>query len=550
MNSILGFSELALGSNNIPPQARDHLSKISSSTKWLLTIINDILDISKIESGKLELENVAFDLCEGISRCQSVILPIAKEKGLDVIINVEPPPGKNLLGDPVRLYQTLINLLSNAIKFTSAGAVSFSALAKPSGTNIAKLYFAVKDSGIGMTPAQIAKIFEPFVQADSSTTRNFGGTGLGLTIAKNIVGLMGGKLNVESVPGAGSVFSFEISFETVNVSDDMPIPEKLGALEKPTFAGLVLVCDDNIMNQQVICEHLANVGLGTKVVGNGKAGVQAVEERMQNGEKPFDLILMDIFMPVMDGVEAASKITALNSGSPIVALTANIMASEMENYRENGMPDCLGKPFTSQELWRTLLKYIKPLGSAGIDPDKDKRMLKNGELLKKLNYTFARDNQNCFVEITAAIAAGDIKLAHRLAHTLKGNAGQIGRAKLQKAAGTLEDLLYSAGKHKDTGFSIPEDSMNLLKTELNLVLDELLPLLSKPQKEPERLDSSSMLALFEKLEPMLQNINPECVNLLDDIRIIPGSEELVYHIENYDFEAAARALGELKKGRV
>ncbi|MDR2578437.1 MAG: transporter substrate-binding domain-containing protein, partial [Chitinispirillales bacterium] len=361
MNSIMGFAELAMDKVT-EPQIKGYLDKITDSTSWLLRIINDILDISKIESGKLELESVPFCLRDVISRCQSVILPSVKEKGLDLQLYVELPVGKKLVGDPVRLSQVVMNLLSNAVKFTAAGTVKLTSLVKGLTGGRATVYFEVKDSGIGMTLEQAEKVFAPFIQADSSTTRNYGGTGLGLTIVKNIVELMGGKLTVESTPGAGSAFNFEIEFETVDApaAESAGTPPERGFIERPYFDGLILICDDNSMNREVVCEHLARVGLETATVENGKEGVDMVGARMQNGEKPFDMILMDIFMPIMDGIEAAAQITALNTGTPIVAMTANVMISEMENYRKHGMPGFLGKPFTSQELWRVLLKYLTP----------------------------------------------------------------------------------------------------------------------------------------------------------------------------------------------
>ena len=360
MNSIMGFAELAQGSDTLE-QINSYLEKITDSTRWLLNIIDDILDISKIESGKMELERVPFNLHEVFLRCQSVMLPITKEKGIELRVYSEPVIGRNLIGDPVRLYQALMNLLSNAVKFTDHGTVRFSSSVKTTDHGAVLVYFEVKDSGIGMTPGQTERIFEPFVQADSSTTRNYGGTGLGLPITKSIVEMMGSSLHVESLPGKGSTFGFEIVFDTVSSDDGSSASEDFKVLRKPTFDALVLVCDDNPMNQEVICEHLTRVGIRTVIAENGKEGVDIVRERIEKGEPPFDLILMDMFMPVMDGMEAAMQIMELRTSTPIAAMTANIMTSELEKYKKHGMPDCLGKPFTSQELWRVLLKYLKPL---------------------------------------------------------------------------------------------------------------------------------------------------------------------------------------------
>jgi len=360
MNSIIGFAELALDKpdEDFLREGRSYLHKIKDSAKWLLNILNDILDISKIESGKIELEQTPFDMEEVIMRCQSVIMPDVKEKRLELKISAEPITGVMPIGDSIRLYQVLMNLLSNAVKFTDAGNILF--LSKIISTNNNKLtvYFEVKDSGIGITPEQLVNIFDPFTQADSSTTRNYGGTGLGLSITKNIVELMGGSLKVESNPGAGSSFSFEITFDTQPETAGM-YDKKIVEMEKPALEGVILICEDNQMNQVVISEYLSRVGIQPVIAENGKIGVEMVQERINKGEKPFDLIFMDMFMPVMDGIEAAANIIALNTGTPVVAMTANVMSSDLENYRNNGMPDCLSKPFTSQDLWRILVKYMK-----------------------------------------------------------------------------------------------------------------------------------------------------------------------------------------------
>ncbi|MCL2004213.1 MAG: ATP-binding protein [Oscillospiraceae bacterium] len=547
MNSIMGFAELAIGSETVS-QIKDYLRKIKDSTDWLLHIINDILDISKIEAGKMELEYVPFNLHEVFTRCQSVILPQAKEKNLELRVYAEPLTGKRLIGDPVRLYQVLMNLLSNAVKFTSSGTVKFTALVKKEDADKAEVYFEVSDSGIGMSAEQIEKVFDPFVQADSSTTRNYGGTGLGLAIVKNIVGLMGGKLMVESTPDSGSTFSFDIMFETTPVMGESSEREDVILFEKPYFNSLVLVCDDNPMNQEVICEHLSRVGIRTAIAENGEKGVAMVRERMEKGEAPFDLILMDMFMPVMDGIESATQISALDVKTPIVAMTANIMTSELEKYKKHGMPVCLGKPFTARELWRVLLKYLTPIGANPIDSHTqgDEKMQKH------LRMNFAKSNQTVYAQITEAVSAGDVTLAHRLAHTLKGSAGLIGMTDLQRAAAEVEAVLKqslgaSAGVQDGSDDAFSPAKLNRLKTELSKALDALTPLLDEPQTECQPLNPEQRLALFETLEHMLGNLNPECVNLLDSIRSVPGTETLARHIENYDFEAAAKALAELSR---
>jgi CheY-like chemotaxis protein len=349
---------------------------------------------------------------------------------------------------------------------------------------------------------------------------------------------MGGKLKVESEPGAGSTFSFELTFETVDASSDTPEYSETALIEKPLFDGLILICEDNPMNQQVINEHLSRVGLRTVVAENGKIGVDMVKERILSGQKPYDLIFMDIFMPVMVGGEAASEITGLNTGIPIVAMTANVMISELDNYKKHGMQDCVGKPFTTQELWRCLLKYLTPLSVSEVDETEQNRG--EDELLMKLRVKFFKDNRNKYSEIAEALSADDLTLTHRLAHSLKGNAKQIGENALGNIAAEIESLL---GEQKVP----PAEMMNELETELMSVLDTLEQSFegcASPGAAKNE-DAAKVLALFEKLELMLKNINPECVSLLGEIRAVPGTEELTAQIEDYDFAAAADTLAKI-----
>jgi signal transduction histidine kinase/CheY-like chemotaxis protein len=537
MNGIMGFAELALNSA-VVPQVREYLKNIVESTKWLLHIINDILDISKIESGKMELEKAPFDLHEVFMRCQSVSLPRVNEKGLELRVYAEPAISKKLLGDQVRLYQILENLLSNAVKFTNTGTVSLSAVIKEASDSHTTICFEVRDTGIGMTPAQTEKIFDSFVQADSSTTRNYGGSGLGLAIARDLVEMMGGALSVESAPGVGSAFRFVIGFENASASNGSA--SNFSRLEKALFDAMVVVCDENYMNRQMLGEHLSQVGIRAVTAENGAEGVEKVRERLERNEPPFDMIFMDIYMPIMDGYEAATRIVALNTGAPIITVTANLMRSELEKYKNYGMAECLGKPFTSQELWRILLKYLPVLRT---DQTAEAGQTQSDAALQnKFRLHFVKDNQDVYTRIMDALQANDLTLAHRLAHTLKGNAGMIGKTGLQNIAADIEAQL------KCRAIPIPEAMMNRLKMELTPVLEELEPLLSAspPQGKVEPLDHEQALAVLEKLEPMLKKRSRACIELLADIRAIPGAEELASQIERYDFKLAFNTLAHLK----
>ena len=465
MNSILGFSEFALDTE-ISPKVREYLSKIKINIEWLIHIINDILDISKVEAGKMELEKIPFDMHELFSSCRTLIMPKAVEKGILLHFYVEPSLGKKPLGDPTRLRQVLVNLLSNAVKFTNTGMVKLNAVLRGMNEKTITMFFEVKDSGIGMTPEQIKKIFDPFTQAEAATTRMYGGTGLGLAITKDIVEMMGGKLVAESTPGIGSRFSFELTFDTVDADHEHLLEDKMviHELDKPAFEGEVLLCEDNPMNQQVVYEHLARVGLTTIIADNGQKGYELVKKRQDRNEKQFDLIFMDMHMPVMDGLEASEKIKELHTGVPIVAMTANIMFNDREIYKKSGMIECVGKPFTSQELWRCLMKYFTPK-IPGSDYNNTK-LEASLEFQKKLQSMFVKGNENKYQEIIDALEADDIVLAHRLAHSLKGDAGNVGKIILQKAATDVEQNLKNGKK------LVTAEQLNILKMELDIVLNE------------------------------------------------------------------------------
>ena len=532
MNSIIGFSELAQNTDN-PPGTNEYLGKILQNSEWLLQIINDILDVSKIESGKMDIENISFDLQEIFDSCETLVMPKAMEKSLLLHFYIEPSGVKNLFGDPTRLLQILVNLLSNAVKFTNEGTIEMLATIKNIKEKSVTMYFEVKDSGIGISPEHLKIIFEPFTQAESGMTRKFGGTGLGLAITKDLIELMGGVLHVESKQGEGSKFSFELTF---GKEEKVAAPAKkviFNQIEKPAFEGEILICEDNEMNQIVIIEHLKRVGLKTVVAHNGKEGVDLVKARMLNNEKQFDLIFMDIHMPVMDGMEAASEIIALGTNTPIVAMTANVMKEDRAMYMSVGMKECMGKPFTTQELWKCLTKH---LNSREIKKDS----IEDHELHQKCIDIFVRDNKGIFGKITDAISAQDYTLAHRLAHTLKCNAGQINKKALMRVATEVERNL-AAGKNLVT-----PHQLEALKTELEAVLTELMPLVSEPPKTPVKpLDSAKVKELLSQLKNLLQDNDSECLKLVNELSLIPDSENLIQHIETFDFEAALTELLEL-----
>jgi len=548
LNSIVGFSELAMD-DDIKPETKDYLEKIIENSNWLLNIINDILDILKIESGKMELECVPFNLHDIFTQCQTQFVQSANEKGVILHFYAEPTIGKKLLGDPIKLRQIYTNLLSNAIKFTNVGTVKLSSYVVNSDDSSCTICFEIRDSGIGMTGEQIENAFLPFSQVDASMTRRQGGTGLGLSITKSLIELMGGILTVESTLKVGSKFSFELTFRTIDIPDMEPSRETVTEnIKKPTFKGDVLICEDNFMNQRVIREHLWRVGLKYELAINGKEAVDIVRRRKEAGEKPFDLIFMDIHMPVMDGLEATPKIIEMNTGSPIVAMTANIMTDDKNLYEKIGMLDCITKPFTSQDLWHCLLKYFDPLESTDQKADKEPDIMEDEEFRLQLLNDFVKDSRSKTKEIKEALEINDIKLAHRLAHSLKNNAGLVGKSALQKAAIDVE-MSLKKGENLVT-----QAQMDLLETELHSSIEEIEPLLKKNATVPKistqyvAHNMDRAMEVLESLEPLLKSGNLDSLGFIEDLRSIPGSEELIGQMEKFNFRPAAlMALGILKQ---
>jgi signal transduction histidine kinase/DNA-binding response OmpR family regulator/HAMP domain-containing protein len=544
MHGIIGFSELALD-DNIPAKTRNYLSKIKTSAESLLLIINDILDVSKIEAGKMELEKIPFEMSEVFKLCRVISSPKAREKGLTLFCYSEPSVGRLLLGDPTRLRQVLLNLLSNAIKFTNNGMVKLLSAITEKTENTITMHFEVKDSGIGMTQDQINRIFEPFMQADDSTTRKFGGTGLGLSITKNIVELMGGKLDVESAYGVGSRFSFNITFETIAADASRPnIPVKVNIDEKPIFEGEVLVCEDNSLNQLVISDHLSKVGLKAVIAENGRIGVEYAKNRIDNNGKPFDLIFMDIHMPEMDGLDAAKKLIEIGINTPIIALTANIMANDKETYLASGMCDCLSKPFVAHELWSCLLKYLKPISMMNVKKDGEYAAEEEDQRMELIT-VFVKGNQNTFKDINDALEEGDVKLAHRLAHTLKGVAALVGMNTLSQAALVVEQTLASGNSEH------LKEQMNALEKELNTALNELATLTDNTGKrkktDGESFNRENALKLLKTLDSLLEADSFDSLNIVNDLSMIPGTEDLVSQVENMKFKKARDTLASIRR---
>ena len=354
MNAIIGLTHLTLRTDLSPKQA-DYLRKIRGSAQTLLGIINDILDFSKIEAGKLRLERIAFDLRDVMDNLSNVITIKSEEKNIEILFSLESGMPYRLIGDPLRLGQVLINLASNAVKFTDDGEVVISAAMAKRNEASARLRFAVKDSGIGMTAEQTENLFQSFHQADGSITRRYGGTGLGLAISKQLVEMMDGQLWVESVPGKGSTFSFEAEFGVEwqeQARNDLLIPTKLRGTE-------VLVVDDNPTARDVLATMLESFSFTVATADSGPQALSLLKSRTAAGLPPFSMILMDWNMPEMDGIETARRIKEDGIGATVPAIlmvTAYGREEVMKAAEEAGLNGFLVKPVGQSLLFNTILE--------------------------------------------------------------------------------------------------------------------------------------------------------------------------------------------------
>jgi signal transduction histidine kinase/CheY-like chemotaxis protein len=362
MNGIIGMLQV-LARAPLTPEQKSQLEVAAGSADLLTRLLNDILDLSKIESGKLEFESAPFPLPVALADVFTLLRGRASEKGLAFHLDLPPDLPGHVIGDALRLKQVLLNLAGNAIKFTEKGEVALYVRAMSQDARFATLRFGVRDTGIGMDEATRAKLFQVFAQGDSSTTRRFGGSGLGLAISQRLISGLGGQITVRSTPGAGSDFSFELTLPKAEAP--APLPAREVAPPAQTLSGRMLVVEDDRVNQRVIAVLLQQLGLQSVLVADGAAAVEAA------GREAWDAVLMDCQMPGMDGFEATRRIRAQLAGRPlpIIALTANAMRGDREACLAAGMDDFLAKPVRLDELRHCLARWLnrRPSTEASLD---------------------------------------------------------------------------------------------------------------------------------------------------------------------------------------
>jgi signal transduction histidine kinase/CheY-like chemotaxis protein len=362
MNGILGFTDLLLETSLTAEQATC-TGTIKQSGESLLSLINDILDLPKIEAGKLTVEQVGFDLAKSVREVAALLSQLAQDKANELRIDYSANVPRELVSDPVRVRQVLLNLAGNALKFTEKGTVTLRVTEAPEAAQ-RFLKFEVVDTGVGIPAEKQEQLFQKFTQADSSTTRRFGGTGLGLAISKQLVELLGGRIGMESTPGRGSTFWFTLPLvEAPTAPEPGGHPAPLSAPSEPNTeasSGRVLVAEDNLVNQMFVMKVLKKLGYTADLAANGREACDLFEREL------YDLVLMDCHMPEMDGFEATAEIRRRegihprNTGPiPIVALTASVMDEDRQRCLDSSMNDFLTKPFRPQELKDVLGRWTR-----------------------------------------------------------------------------------------------------------------------------------------------------------------------------------------------
>jgi len=423
LTAIIGFSESLSSNEQSEKEKQEATQAIVRNSKHLLKIINDVLDISKIEAGQFEIEAIKTSPFEVLFEIESIISKQAKDKGLEFNIDYSFPLPKQIITDPLRLKQILINLCGNAIKFTHEGGVNIMVSCDRESM---KMTFAVKDTGIGLAAEEIDKVFEAFSQADSSTTRNYGGTGLGLDISKQLAHRLGGELSCQSEPGKGSIFTLTIGMKESDKTECIHDLEEVSVLyagnntgsSQGRYRGHVLLAEDSPDNQQLVSIHVRNAGAKITVVENGEKAVEAG----LSGD--YDLILMDMQMPVMDGAEAIKMLREVGYTMPIVSFTANAMKEDRKMCFEAGADDYLVKPIDMEHFYEILSRYLPaatdepaaPGEQYGLDDD-DYMVLVKG---------FLGGLPSTIEEMQTALKKQDWERLQEISHQLKGTAGSFG----------------------------------------------------------------------------------------------------------------------------
>ncbi len=483
LGGMIGLVDLALKQCR-EAALREHLEKMARTGKHLSRIIDDLLDLSKVAAGRMVLEVIPFSLRETLLHAQDVIAHKADAKGLRLRFRADNDVPDALLGDPVRIEQILLNLVGNAIKFTANGRVDLHVSLTTCDRDQLRLAINVEDTGIGMTAEEISGLFQPFAQANAATTRNFGGTGLGLALSQRLAEAMGGHISVRSRKGHGSVFTFGLRLSLASAPESMaPAPAAAPTLHDQAR---VLLVEDDPLNVEIVTEMLQAVGIYPCLAGNGHEAVSLLSEQ---GPAAFDLVLMDVQMPVMDGHTATRVIRSWPGFAtlPIVAMTAHVMEHERQAGIAIGMNDHLGKPIDGASFYALLDTWlprgqaaaaapavaplsgqpVAPLSLQGLDVTAAiERFAGNEQRYRHWLCRFVEESLDLAPNVRRALAAGDDQQAAALVHSFKGGAGTLGLNALHALAAELEAEIRG-GRSAAPGLRQLERAIDEARREIN-----------------------------------------------------------------------------------
>ncbi|MBS1160335.1 MAG: hypothetical protein H6R15_2754 [Proteobacteria bacterium] len=583
MNAIMGLTHLAQR-NTSDPQQQSRLAKVAGAAQHLLSIINDVLDLSKIEAGKLSLEKTNFSLIDTFKTVRALIADRAETKHLPIFCEVDPELPSLLHGDPLRLQQILLNFLSNAVKFTEHGKITIAARLLHANSDGLLVRCEVRDTGIGITPEAQARLFHPFEQADSSTTRRFGGTGLGLAISFRLAEMMNGAVGVDSKPGQGSTFWLTARLETAR-PESPPNQARVANSELEIAArhagARILLAEDNEINEEVATDLLLGAGLCVEIARNG------AEALAMAGQQAYQLILMDMQMPIMDGIEATRQIRQLPGYAtvPILAMTANAFDEDRASCLAVGMNDHIAKPVDPTRLFAALARWL-PLATALPPPapaalatlaasaasDDDELLAALAKLADldtlfglqavrgrlssycRLLGKFAGNHHADFAQIRHELSVGNNNEARRLAHSLKGAAGTLGANAIRQAASDLEMAIREPGKGNDIEalISTCANAYGRLSEALATLLPSApvaAPAVAAPTVGED--EQRQLLKLRQHLRhgdlgalPLIAEVAPLLGKLLGDHYAAFDAA-----ISNFDFEAALTLLDSISLGQ-
>lgn len=451
LNGIMGMIHF-MNDMDLDAKQRDCISTMQNCSATLLNTLDDILDLSKIEAGKFEITNTDFSLRHLVKNVHTLMLQKAEQKGVAVYLDYNENIPMYIKSDPNRLQQILMNMISNAIKFTNDGYVRISVSMRDGTSPV--LRFEVKDTGIGMTPAQLKKMFQKFSQADGNIAGKFGGTGLGLSISKQLIELMSGRVGVESEHGEGSLFWFELPLvrgaETVIASDSIALDFEPGSR--------ILVAEDNHINQVILVRLLEKYGIHCDVAPDGREAVRMAKENAGR----YRLVLMDMQMPHMDGIEATKAIHALGPQwkvLPIVGLTGNVLEQHIQQCLDAGMIDHISKPIDPKILYQKIHPFLKAADAPikVVEPEKplstadELRVIMGDEYARKFIINAHNEIHKLYNNIASAYSQRDIDVIRRNAHEMKSVSGAIGLYGVMSASEMLESLSQQQGEEDSIG---------------------------------------------------------------------------------------------------